>query len=831
MRSSSLGACLLFVFAMVTGTFAQNNVLPTAPENTPYLAYLHGSSADGFYNSSTQLFTITANPSAYYLPAPTRFCTPSGTNHCATAALSVNIQVDNNGNLIGGNPLAGKSDIEIDGQVTSGSTTYTSPLLTGKVTQFFYDGVNDTPNFELRFAVTGGSMAALYFNPPSMDNDLWLTLNLETVSPTPNFSGSFASSWGGEVKGNVYSTPGECFGTIGDFVWNDLNANGIQDAGEPGINGVTVNLYNSQGSLLQSSVTQQGPTGSQLGYYQFTGLCPGTYSVRLDTTTLPKNAYGQIDFVPTTPNAAGSTTANDSNPNPSTVTLNTNDSSDETIDFGFIALQGAIGDYVWYDANQNGLQDANEPGINGVTIYLYNSTMTNLLATTVTAYGGPNNTNGYYQFTGLSAGSYAVVVDSTTLPPNYSLTTPNVGGNPAADSSGVFGSVAFAANATATANLPTDSSTDEDVDFGYVSPCNGTIGHFVWHDLNQNGIQDSGEPGISGITLYLYNSSNTLTQTAITDGNGDYQFSGLCAGSYEVVVNGSTLPPNFTPTTPQAPGSTTSNDSIGSPAPVTLTLDSNNNVVSNQNINFGYVSPCNGAIGDFVWYDQNSNGIQDAGEPGIANVTVSLFDSQNHLLNSTTTNQAGYYQFTGLCAGTYMVQVTPPQGYSPTITNAPDSTTANDSNPNPSTVVLSITDSNGDITNDETIDFGFVLPALSVTCGAVSAGEVGVQFDSGPMAVTGGLAPYTFSVVGTLPAGLSLNTTTGEVTGTPLASGSFGIQVADSVGEVSAGCQIAINAALSATCAAATAGEVGVAFNSGPMTVSGGTGPYTFSVV
>jgi hypothetical protein len=176
------------------------------------------------------------------------------------------------------------------------------------------------------------------------------------------------------------------------------------------------------------------------------------------------------------------------------------------------------------------------------------------------------------------------------------------------------------------------------------------------------------------------------------------------------------------------------------------------------------------------------------------------------------------------------VQVTPPAGYFPTTINAPGSTPANDSNPSPSTVVLAITDNNGDITNDETIDFGFVLP-LSVTCGSSSTGEVGVAFNSGAMAVTGGILPYTFSVVGTLPAGLSLNTSTGAITGTPTASGTFSVQVTDSSGATSTGCAITINPALSVTCAAVNTGEVGVAFNSGPMTVTGGTVPYTYSVV
>ena len=823
MRLGKFFVCLLPVLSLISVAFAQNNTLPTVPENSPDIYYIHpAASADGFYNASTEVLTLSGSGSAFYLPQKTSFCNPVLTPSCPAATVSVAIQVDNNGNLIGGNPNSGQPDLVVTGQITKSGTTYTSPLLTGTITQFFYDGVNGTPNFAFRFAVTGGSMASFYLNPPSLNNDLWMTLNLESATGTPNFTGSFSTSFGGEIKGYIYSTPGKCFGKIGDFVWNDLNNNGIQDAGEPGLNGVTLDLYDYQGNLVQTTVTAAGPTGSQLGYYQFTGVCAGTYTVKVDETTLPKGANGKIDFAETTPNASGSTTANDSNPIPSTVILTTNDSSDETIDFGYVSLQGAIGDYVWYDANGNGVQDAGEPGINGVTVDLYDSTGTNLLATTTTAYGGPNNVNGYYQFTGLSAGSYVVVVDSTTLPPNYTPTTSSVGSNFAIDSNG----------SPAPVTLPTDSSVDETIDFGYVSPCNGTIGDFVWHDLNQNGIQDTGESGIGGITLDLYNASNTLIQTAITNGSGNYLFSGLCAGDYTVTVVNSTLPPNFTPTTSQAPGSTTANDSNGSPAPVVLTTDSSNNVVSNLTIDFGYVSSCNGAIGDFVWYDANGNGIQDAGEPGIANVTVSLYNSQMTLLNATTTNSVGYYQFTGLCAGTYIVQVTPPAGYSATTVNASGSTTANDSNPNPSTVVLSITDSNGDITNDETIDFGFVLPALSVTCASVSAGEVGVAFNSGAMTVTGGTAPYTFSVVGTLPAGLTLNTSTGAVTGTPTAAGSFSIKVVDANGVAATGtCAITIIAGPVATCSSVTSGEVGVAFNSGAMTVTGGTAPYTFSVV
>ena len=76
-----------------------------------------------------------------------------------------------------------------------------------------------------------------------------------------------------------------------------------------------------------------------------------------------------------------------------------------------------------------------------------------------------------------------------------------------------------------------------------------------------------------------------------------------------------------------------------------------------------------------------------------------------------------------------------------------------------------------------------------------------------------------------------MNTTNGDITGTPTASGSFTVQVTDANGLIGTGCAITINPALSVTCAAASVGEVGVAFNSGPMTVTGGTTPYTFSIV
>jgi hypothetical protein len=144
------------------------------------------------------------------------------------------------------------------------------------------------------------------------------------------------------------------------------------------------------------------------------------------------------------------------------------------------------------------------------------------------------------------------------------------------------------------------------------------------------------------------------------------------------------------------------------------------------------------------------------------------------------------------------------------------------------TFSIKVTDANGATSTSCNITIN---PALSVTCAANLVGEVGVAYSSGAMSVSGGTAPYTYSVVGTLPAGLTLSTSTGAVTGTPTAAGTFSVKVTDANGATSTSCNITINAALSVTCAANLVGEVGVAYNSGAMSVSGGTAPYTYSIV
>jgi len=89
-------------------------------------------------------------------------------------------------------------------------------------------------------------------------------------------AGSLASNEG--ATNNTPATDtlvvlGQTSASLGDFVWNDLNADGIQDVGEPGIDGVTVNLYSSNGTLIRTTTTANG------GLYLFDDLTPGDYYV------------------------------------------------------------------------------------------------------------------------------------------------------------------------------------------------------------------------------------------------------------------------------------------------------------------------------------------------------------------------------------------------------------------------------------------------------------------------------------------------------------------------------------------------------------------------
>jgi hypothetical protein len=499
----------------------------------------------------------------------------------------------------------------------------------------------------------------------------------------------------GEVNDTIdFGFHKPCSGVIGNFVWKDLDLDGLQDAGEPGIPGATVKLLGVSGGEMASTVT------GEAGDYEFGELCPGTYQVVVVTPS---------GTVAVTPNAEGSTSENDSNgvasadgqESRAAPTVLAEAQIDHGIDFGFHGT-ARLGNFVWHDQDRDGAQDDGEPGLDDVRVLLKDASG-NLLRETRTAANPDTLQPGWYLFDGLNGGvPYTVEVDAATLPAGFTPTVP-AAGDAATDSNG----------SPTTATLASDTAEDLTLDFGYVSPCTGALGDRVWHDLNLNGVQDAGEPGLDGVVVTLLDETGTVviqttnTETPVgTNDSGFYRFTGLCPGTYQVVV---ATPDGFTPT-PTGAGdqATDSNGLPNGPASVAaaVLLPSDNWV--DPTIDFGFVSPCQGTMGDFVWLDANLNGLQDAGETGVNGVTVNLLDANGGLLTSATTanhpatGQPGYYQFAGQCPGTYQVAVVAPAGHGLTLTEQ-GADRAADSNPNPTTVVLDTVYS-----SVQTLDFGLV---------------------------------------------------------------------------------------------------------------------------
>ncbi|MEZ4984508.1 MAG: SdrD B-like domain-containing protein [Saprospiraceae bacterium] len=132
---------------------------------------------------------------------------------------------------------------------------------------------------------------------------------------------------------------------IGDFVWEDLDGDGQQDGNEPGVSGVTVNLLDENGNLLETTTTDVN------GGYEFI-VDPGTYIVEF------VNPNGTEFTTPNEGNDATDSDANENNGQTAPITVQSGDNID-TIDAGLVE-PASLGDFVWEDQDEDGQQDATE---------------------------------------------------------------------------------------------------------------------------------------------------------------------------------------------------------------------------------------------------------------------------------------------------------------------------------------------------------------------------------------------------------------------------------------------------------------------------------------
>jgi uncharacterized repeat protein (TIGR01451 family) len=482
--------------------------------------------------------------------------------------------------------------------------------------------------------------------------------------------------------------------SLGNHVWHDTNNNGTTDTDETGIDNVVVNLYkdsDSDGEADDWTTPLSTTTTSNGGYYLFTNLVPYTYVVQIDTNNFGSNnvleSYQSSSGSGDDPDADnnddkddnGQPHANNANGVVSGAVVLTEggepDTSDDgdntngnlTIDFGFHRLL-TLGDLVWHDINNNATKDANEKGIDNVTVQLYYDVDNNnaytpgtdtLSQTTITT------GTGLYSFTNLLPGSYLVVITETNFISGsvlhyYKSSTANdvtPGVAPDADTnttdSDDNGNIYQSGHGVASSAITLRDGDEPDgtlntinwrLDFGLYEP--GSVYGTVFHDLDGDKTQDTNEPGISNVTVTLYDNNGDLFATTTTADDGSYTFHQVPVGSYTV-----------TETDPEGYNSTTPN---------TVSVDVPDN--GSDQADFGDQQP--GSLTGVVFDDLNNNGTQDPGEPGISNVTITLYDTNNNQVSTTTTANDGSYSFTNLIPGSYTVTETDPADYLSTTDNS-----------------------------------------------------------------------------------------------------------------------------------------------------------------
>ncbi len=561
--------------------------------------------------------------------------------------------------------------------------------------------------------------------------------------------------------------------TLGDTVWNDVNANGVQDSGEVGVDGVKVELYRcADAALVRSTNTAGG------GRYSFT-VEPGSYYVKFS------NLPAGYRFSPSTAGTASDATDSDANAT-SGVTDCTDlaaGENDPTWDAG-IYLPAKIGDLVFNDTNHNGTQDAGEAGVDAVKVELFRCADNGLVASTTSSGGGR------YTFT-VAPGNYYVKFSGLPAGYVFSPSTAGTASDPTDSDANATTGRTDCTSLAAGENDPTWDggiylpATCAPVSISTVgaSPTSGTAGNVRTFNAGGVSVKASAFSRVRSTgawaPAYLgaYNIGLGVTDTSEGDGSGDrhvidnldrdnyvlFEFSepvvlnrlflgyvvsdsdlSLWIGSFTDPFNNHlTLSDtvlgrfgfsedNVTDLTTTRWADVNSGQIVGNAivvaAQVSDTTPEDQFKIQTLDICRPGSTPGVATIGDKVWNDVNGNGVQDAGEAGVDGVKVELFScASNTAVASSTTAGGGLYSFT-VAPGDYYVKFSKlPTGYvfSPSAASAASDDGDSDADPATGrTDCTTLTASESDLTWDA----GIYLPS---TCVPVRIDTVGSSATSG----------------------------------------------------------------------------------------------------
>ena len=410
---------------------------------------------------------------------------------------------------------------------------------------------------------------------------------------------------------------------ISGTVFHDENNNGVLDPNEERIGGVTIELFDKEGNLIAQTVTDSN------GDYEFNNLFPGDYTVRQTQPTDfldGQDILGTVDGMP-----RGEHTQNDE----FCVHL---DAGDSGVNYDFGEVRGAsLHGTVFHDRDNDGVQEQGEEGIEGTRIVLTDNDG-NFIAETLT------DANGDYWFDNLPPGTYKL---QQFQPEGFldGIDTPgNVDGVP----HGEAGNDMFC-------DIVLDSGDRGDgFNFGEIQ--GASLHGTVYHDRNNDGVQDAGEEGIEDTRIVLTDADGVFVAETFTDGNGDYWFDNLPPGTYKIQEF---QPEEFIDgmdTLGSVDG--IAHGEAGNDMFCDIVLESGDR---GDGYNFGEIQPA--SIKGTVYQDLNNNGVQDEGEAGIEGTRVILTDAEGNVIAETFTDADGNYCFEDLVPGTFKVTEIQPEGF------------------------------------------------------------------------------------------------------------------------------------------------------------------------
>ncbi len=417
--------------------------------------------------------------------------------------------------------------------------------------------------------------------------------------------------------------PAEICGTV----WHDLDNDGVMESGEQRIGGVLIELFDSAGNKISETRTDAE------GKYCFKNLYAGTYCVKESQPTQfvdGKDSIGSVN---------GTQTGTKQDDKFCDITVKGGQKG-ENYNFGEIK-HGSLSGNVFADADGNCVFDPSQGDkpLANVDLVLLDANGTEIART-------KTNANGHYAFNNLTPGGYSV----REITPNGYID----GG----EFAGKVGGVTQGTVTDDSISGITLTSGANATNYDFCEHIPAEICGTVYHDRNNNGLQESGEEGIANTRVMLYDSQGRVVNETVTDAEGKYCFKNIIAGEYCVKES---QPTNFTD----------GKDSSGKVNGANVGETKNDELCKitirggekGTDYNFGEIRLAK--LSGYVHTDNNGNCIFDAnaGEKPIGDVTLELLDSSGHVLATTKSAADGSYAFDNLLPGSYSVRQVQPGNY------------------------------------------------------------------------------------------------------------------------------------------------------------------------